>query len=193
MQSFISWVAFVTNATLTYLFRPSFENSATHQSINPNVQTYSFANYGSNFLHAVLDDPSLGGNKTQSAAAAQAVLPAWIADSHIIKTILPMAIPTIFVGLLASHSYLLARFAARWIAEKVIWQGSDEAHGLQHSEEMLKKRYLAARMEELEQATAEAAAAEGQHPDPVRDLGEGVFWKGVQDGNEAVTAALKME
>lgn len=104
-----------------------------------------------------------------------------------------MAIPTIFVGLLASHTYLLVRFAARWIAEKLIWQGSDEAHGLQHGEEMMKRRYLDARMGELERETAEAAAAEGQHPDPVRDLGEGVFWRGVGDGNEAVTAALKME
>jgi hypothetical protein len=185
-------VAFVTNATLTYLFRPSFENSATHQSINPNVKTYSFANYGSNFLYNALNDVS-HTNKTDPAESTQAVLPAWIADSQVMKTVLPMAIPTLLVGLLASHSYLLARFAARWIAEKVIWQGSDEAHGLQHGEEMMKKRYLASKMEELDQASEEAAAGQGQHPDPVRDLGEGVFWKGVQDGNDAVTAALKME
>jgi hypothetical protein len=175
-------VAFVTNATLTYLFRPSFENSATHQSINPNVKTYSFANYGSNFLYNALNDAS-HANKTDPAESAQAVLPAWIADSQVMKTVLPMAIPTLLVGLLASHSYLLARFAARWIAEKVIWQGSDEAHGLQHGEEMMKKRYLAARMEEVNQASEEADE-EGR---------EGVFWKGVQDGNDAVTAALKME
>ncbi|KAJ9120048.1 hypothetical protein QFC22_002945 [Naganishia vaughanmartiniae] len=190
-MSFISWVAFITNATLTYLFRPSFENSATHQSINPNVRTYSFANYGSNFLHAVLDDPSLASNGT-SPDSAQAVLPAWIADSHLVKTILPIALPTLFVGLLASHSYLLVKFAAQWIAEKLLWQGSDEAHGLQHGEEMMKKRYLSARMEELEQSAAEATAAQSQNVDPVRDLGEGIFWRGVQDGNDAVTSALKM-
>ncbi|KAJ9107054.1 hypothetical protein QFC19_002923 [Naganishia cerealis] len=190
--SFISWVAFITNATLTYLFRPSFENSATHQSINPNVRTYSFANYGSNFLHAVLDDPSFTGNRT-SIDSAQAVLPAWIADSHLVKTILPIAIPTLFVGLLASHSYLIVKFAAQWIAEKLLWQGSDEAHGLQHGEEMMKKRYLSARMEELEQSATEATAAQSQEVDPVRDLGDGVFWRGVQDGNDAVTNALKME
>jgi len=34
------------------------------------------------------------------------------------KTLLPMAVPTLFVGLLASHSYLLARSVARWIAGK---------------------------------------------------------------------------
>jgi hypothetical protein len=196
---------------------------AWDQSINPNTNQTTFSNYGTGFLHAAIED-SLHSNPNRTVAAGSAYLPTWVARSGMMRTVLPMAIPTLFVALLASHGYLVVRLAGRMMAEKLFWESSGEAKAIVLSEEAAKKSFLEGKYDDglspVDDARAEGEGYGGGQPGGVQlgaPLGGnngpssgystlGVnpgytntggsasgFWRGVDEGYEAIAAALKNE
>lgn len=184
-------MAFVTSSTLCYLFRPNLDYPAHAQSINPNYNSTTYSNYGSAFLHAALEN-SIHDNPNRTIAEGTAYLPNWVANSHVIRSVLPMAIPSLFVALLASHGYLIVRLTARWAAEKLLWQGSEEARALEMSEEAVKRNFLEGRFDD-------GLGQMGGHRDAHLSIGEGAefhpawFWRGTDEGDAVIAQTLKSE
>ena len=98
LQSIISWIGAVTNATLIYLFRPS--TTLNKVTPNPNIPST-----GSVYLHQIL--------------AKYDISDTWAA-------ILPTLIPLVAVALAASHGFIVLRWAVESVAERLLWRGSDE-------------------------------------------------------------------
>lgn len=98
LQSIISWIGAVTNATLIYLFRPS---TALHgQTPNPNVPTHGSAHLA-NVVASYGASPSM-------------------------QTILGTLLPLGLVALTASHGYIVLRWLIDGVVERVFWRGSKE-------------------------------------------------------------------
>jgi len=98
LQSIISWIGAVTNATLVYLFRPS--TTLHDQTPNP-----ALPRTGSPHLAQITSTYQLSGT--------------W-------QMILPTLIPLAAVALAASHGFIVLRWLVEAIAERVLWRGSEE-------------------------------------------------------------------
>jgi hypothetical protein len=189
-QSFITWLSFVTSSTLCYLFRPNLELPISDQSINPNSNlTTSYSTYGSGFLHTAIES-ALWTKTEGSEVGGSAYLPRWMAESAMVRTALPMLIPALFVALVASHGYFVVRLAARQIAEKLIWEPSAEAKALEMSEEAVKRNFLQGKFDDG--LSAIGGSVESQLEDT--GLAQALpFWRGVEEGTQAIASALKHE
>jgi len=190
LQSFITWLSFVTSSTLCYLFRPNLELPISDQSINPNSNlTTSYSTYGSGFLHTAIES-ALWTKTEGSEIGGSDYLPRWMAESAMVRTALPMLIPALFVALVASHGYFVVRLAARQIAEKLIWEPSAEAKALEMSEEAVKRNFLQGKFDDG--LSAIGGSVESQLED-TRFAQALPFWRGVEEGTQAIASALKHE
>jgi hypothetical protein len=176
---------------LCSLFRPNLELPISGQSINPNSNaTTSFSTYGSGFLHTAIED-SLWAKPNMTAPAGAAYLPRWMAGSTAVRTVLPTAIPALFVALLASHAYFIVRLAARQIAEKLVWEPSPEAKALEMSQEAVKRNFLQGKFEDG--LSALGGDVNTGYNDMRRSATTHNFWRGSDDGMAAIANALKRE
>lgn len=101
VQSIISWIGAVTNATLIYLFRPTYALATEHKTPNPNVPPYPGSAQLANILSTYSDSPT-------------------------IQTLLPTLIPLALVALAASHGFIVLRWIVEASVEKLLWRGSVE-------------------------------------------------------------------
>ncbi len=98
LQSIISWIGAVTNATLIYLFRPS--TTLRNQTPNPDIPTT-----GSIYLHNIVSTYDV---------------------SPTLRAVLPTLIPLVPIALAASHGFIVVRWTIENVAERLLWRGSEE-------------------------------------------------------------------
>ena len=91
----------MTNATLIYLFRPTYALAAEHKTPNPNVPPYP----GSAYLSTIISSYS---------------------ESSTIQTVLPTLVPLALVALAASHGFIVLRWIIEHAVERLLWRGSPE-------------------------------------------------------------------
>jgi hypothetical protein len=107
-QTFLTWLAAITNSTLVFLFKPSLDDPLRDQSINPDATSDSFSTYLASSLHLAL---------TRNGTVAAGIDGRFDGRKReVIKAVLPSLIPVLFVALAASHAYM----AVRWIIRRVI-------------------------------------------------------------------------
>lgn len=117
----------MTNATLIYLFRPTYALATEHKTPNPNVPPYPGSAYLSTLVSSFSDSPT-------------------------IQTILPTLVPLALVALAASHGFIVLRWTIEHIVERSLWRGSPEEievqklkartnKGLQRALDQLEKRH----------------------------------------------------
>lgn len=198
-MQFISWLAFITSSTLVYLFRPNLDLPALDQSMNPDTTnlTSSYMTFGSGFLHAAIDDSMWGKHSTTDPNLANKLLPPWIAHSVVARTILPSFIPALLVALLASHVFLFLHFLVRFLCEKFIWEPSHQCKALRMSDEAIKKVFCEGRFDE---GMRHLGGSDESHLGTVEKsfdggqwTNEGGFWRGCEEGDEAIKSVLKTE
>lgn len=188
VMSFISWMSFVVNSTLIYLFRPSLDSPMTGQTLNPNEISQQFTTYGSALLHDAISQAAIpAANGTQSAL--HAAIPNWVAHSEILKTVIPVMVPTLFIAMLASHAWFIVHAIVGHVIDRWLWQSSDEALGLEAGEAVARKTYLRERASLGEASDATIKTTLG-----VDDQSLGNFWrKNQQEGLDFIQQVLKSE
>lgn len=192
VMSFISWMSFVVNSTLVYLFRPTLDSPLTSQTMDPNAISQQFTTYGSELLHDALRQAATppvgdGGNSTQSAL--HAAIPNWVAHSEILKTVIPVIVPTLFIAMLASHAWFIVHAIVGHVIDRWLWQSSDEALGLEAGETVARKTYLRERANLSEAYDVPIKTTLG-----VDDRTPTTFWrKNTQEGLDYIGQVLKSE
>lgn len=111
-QSFITWLAVVTNTSLVYLFRP-----LTHHVLDTTVNT----------------------DHSHTSVSISAPRIAALANNASYKDLI---IPTILLSLLSSHAYLFVRALVRHVIDRLVWRDSEEERRAIDAEKEVKRQYL---------------------------------------------------
>lgn len=129
LQSFISWLAALTNGALVYLFRPE-SRQGIFKFFNYFFQqpTSSFASADS---HAFI-------NTSPAVAASTNAFD----KSGVIRTLETSILPAILIAFTASHGYFIIRASMKHLLERIFWKGSLEARELDRKERSIKEKYL---------------------------------------------------
>ena len=112
LQSFLTWLAVLTNTALVYLFRPT--------------------------SHVALDT-TLNDNHLHTSIPIQAPRIESFATNKSYKDLI---LPAILFALAASHVYFFARMLIRHIVSRIAWRDSDEEKRAAESEQEVKRQYL---------------------------------------------------
>lgn len=132
-QTFITWLAALTNSALVYLFRPTW----VEEKVGTLVDT--------SHLHTHMP--------LNSTSVTQAASPSSFSE---------LIIPATLIALSASHGYILARLFIKHILERLFWKGSNEEARAELADKQVKEQYLRSLGLDKEEDGGEVAVKAGE-------------------------------